>query len=138
MARERGIPYPEQHFGRWLQKAVQRKIDERSGLDSAAAVSRWLGHAEPTRMNKWIKGRLLPRPEDYAALARLGLARERIHELVAHDRMAALAHDEELDSAELLKTAASIAHLGGMSKAEVIRLLQKADFEELERALESS
>ncbi|NKB86600.1 MAG: hypothetical protein GKS06_00060 [Acidobacteria bacterium] len=138
MARERRIPYPERHFGRWLQKAVQRKIDESSGLDSAAAVSRWLGHAEPTRMNKWIKGRLLPRPEDYAALAKLGLAREQIHELVAHDRMAALAHDEELDSAELLKTAASIAHLGGMSKAEVIRILQKADFEELERALESS
>jgi hypothetical protein len=138
MARERGIPYPERHFGRWLQKAVQRKIDESSGLDSAAAVSRWLGHAEPTRMNKWIKGRLLPRPEDYADLARLGLAPEQVHELVVHDRMAALAHDEELDSAELLKTAASIAHLGGMSKAEVIRLLQKADFEELERALESS
>jgi hypothetical protein len=52
--------------------------------------------------------------------------------------MAALAHDEELDSAELLKTAASIAHLGGMSKAEVIRILQEADFEELERVLESS
>lgn len=138
MSRARGCPYPERHFGRWLQRAVRRKIEESSGLDSAAAISRWLGHGEPTRMNKWVKGRLLPKPEDYPALSRLGLSEEQIHELVAHDRLEALAHDEELDDAALLKTAASIAHLGGMSKKEVIRLLQETDFEELERALKSS
>lgn len=138
MSRARGLPYPGRHFGRWLEQAVRHKIDEGSGPDSAAAVSRWLGHGEPTRLNKWIKGRLLPRPEDYPVLSRLGLAVAQIHELVAHDRMQALAHDEDLDTAALLKTAASIAHLGGMSKAQVIRLLQEADLEELERALKSS
>ena len=138
MSSARGVPYPARHLGRWLTNAVQRKIDESSGPDSASAISRWLGHKEPTRMNKWVKGRLLPKPEDYPALSRLGLSEEQIHELVARDRLAALAHDEELDDAALLKTAASIAHLGGMSKKEVIRLLQETDFEALERALESS
>ena len=101
---------------------MPRKIDESSGLDSAAAVSRWLGHGETTRMNKWLKGRLLPKPEDYPALSRLGPSGDQIHELVAHDRLEALTHDEELDDAALLKTAANIARLGGMSKQEVIRL----------------
>ncbi len=138
MASARGIPYPGRHLGRWLEQAVRQKIEEGSGPTSASAVSRWLGHAEPTRMNKWIKGRLLPKPEDYPALSRLGLPVEQIHELVAHDRMRALAQDEDLDDEKLLKTAASIAHLGGMSKEELIRLLQETDLEELERALESS
>lgn len=138
MSRARGCPYPERHLGRWLEKALKRKIDESSELNSAAAVSRWLGHAEPTRMNKWVKGRLLPKSEDYPDLSRLGLSEERIHELVVLDRMDALAHDEELDDEALLKTAARIAHLAGMSKEELIRLLQETDLEALERALESS
>lgn len=78
----RGLPYPERYLGRWLEKAVARKIAESSELNSASAVSRWLGHAEVTRMNKWVKGRLLPTREDYAELSRLGLSEERIHELV--------------------------------------------------------
>ncbi len=138
MSSARGLPYPERHFGRWLQEAVERKIGESPGLGSAAAVSRWLGHPEPTRFNKWVKGRLLPRPEDYRSLSRLGRSAQQIHELVVRDRMEALAHDEELDNAALLKTAATIARLGGMSKDEVIRILQETDLEELERALAES
>lgn len=137
MSPARGVAYPKRHFGRWLENAVARKIAESAELNSASAVSRWLGHPEVTRMNKWIKGRLLPTPADYPSLARLGLSEERIHELVVHDRMDALAQDEQLDDEALLKTAASIARLGGMSMDEVIRILENADLEVLERALES-
>ena len=138
MSSARGVAYPKRHLGRWLENAVKRKIDESSELNSASAVSRWLGHAEVTRMNKWIKGRLLPTREDYPALSRLGLSEERIHELVALDRMDALAQDEVLDDEALYKTAASLAQLAGMSTEELIRILRETDLEALERTLESS
>lgn len=138
MSRGRGIPYPQRHLGRWLEKAVERKIANSSELNSASAISRWLGHPEVTRMNKWIKGRLLPTREDYPDLARLGLPEERIHELVVLDRMNALAYDEELDDEALMRTAANLAHLAGMTKEELIELLLETDLEELERVLESS
>ena len=138
MTSTRGVPYPQRHLGRWLEMALRRKTAESSELRSASAVARWLGHPEPTRLNKWVKGRLLPKPEDFADLARLGLSVSEVHALVARDRMSALAYDEELDGAELLRTAATIAHLGGLSKEELIQLLRETDLEELERALESS
>jgi hypothetical protein len=91
----------------------------------------------PTRLNKWVKGRLLPQREDYGSLSQLGLPRAQIHALVVHDRMSALALDEDMDDAALVKMAAGIAHLGGMSKKGLIQLLRETDLEELERALGS-
>lgn len=135
MARARGVAYPGRHFGRWLEQAIRNKIAEGTGVDSAAAVSRWLGHTETTRLNRWVNGRGLPTPDDYPDLARLGRSVDKIHELVALDRMHALSLDDELDEEKVLKLAAAIAHLAGMSRDEVIRILSETDLEELERAL---
>lgn len=58
--------------------------------------------------------------------------------MIRRDKLQALAIDEGMDEQELLRTAAQIARIAGMSKEELIRLLQETDREELERALRSA
>jgi len=138
MAR-RGVVYPGEHLARYLRWRVQRLIDSSSELNSVSAVARWL-ELDRTGLHHYMNGRRLPGSDDEIdKLARLPDAdAEEIRAVTRRDKLEALAIDEDMDEQELLREAAQIARIAGMSTEELIRLLQETDLDELERALESS
>ncbi len=136
---KRGVVYPGEHLARYLRWRVQRVIDTSPDLDSVSAVARWL-QLDRTGLHHYMNGRRLPGSDDeIAKLARLPDAdAEGIRRVIRRDKLQALAVDEDMDEQELMREAAQLARVAGMSKEELIRLLQETDLEELERALRYS
>lgn len=136
---KRGVVYPGEHLVRYLRWRVQRVIDSSPDLDSVSAVARWLG-LDRTGLHHYMHGRRLPGSEDeIEKLARLPDAdAEAIRRVIRRDKFQALAIDHDMDEREVMRTAAEIARIAGMSTEELIRLLRETDPEELEKALRSS
>lgn len=120
MGTKRGERYPSGRFAAWLREAVNQKMADSATLNSESAISRYLGHPERSRMNKWLNRELLPREEDIPVLAsKLDGDEATIREAIMWDRLDAFAEDEGMDRAFLHRLAARVAIARGSTKAQL-------------------